>query len=186
VRHQATRAAQLQKKMEIVNIVQAVSFDCTFDLTDIVRKFDGKVDLPNNFNVVNIRLREKSFCQIFPNGKCIINGAKAFQEASELVSAYQCALQNMGYSVNILTCQVVNIIATYDHGKRVPLFKIAQKHKLLFEPEIFPAARVRMDDLKLTVNIFHTGKCVLLGAKAESVLTECVIRLQKLLESVAF
>jgi transcription initiation factor TFIID TATA-box-binding protein len=169
-----------------VNIIQAVSFDCTFDLTDIVRRFNGKVDLPSNFNAVNIRLREKSFCQIFPNGKCIVNGAKAFQEAGELVSAYQSTLQNMGYSANIVTGQVVNIIATYNHGKRVPLFKIAQKHKLLFEPEIFPAARVHMDDLRVTVNIFHTGKCVLLRAKSEAILTECIFRLQKLLESVGF
>jgi transcription initiation factor TFIID TATA-box-binding protein len=172
--------------MEIVNIVQAVSFDCTFDLTDIVRRFNGKVDLPSNFNAVNIRLREKSFCQIFPNGKCIVNGAKAFQEATDLVSAYQTALQNMGYSANIVKGQVVNIIATYNHGKRVSLFEIAQKHKLLFEPEIFPAARVRMDDLRITVNIFYTGKCVLLGAKSQAVLTECIFRLQKLLDSVGF
>jgi transcription initiation factor TFIID TATA-box-binding protein len=172
--------------MEIVNIVQSVVFDCSFDLTDIVKKFNDKVDLPTNFNAVNIRLKGKSFCQIYPNGKCIINGIKSMQESNELVSAYQSSLRDMGYSANIIKSQVVNIIATYNHGKRISLFEIAYKHKLWFEPEQFPAVRIRMEDLKITVNIFHTGKCVILGAKSEEVLTESVSRLQKILESEQF
>jgi transcription initiation factor TFIID TATA-box-binding protein len=172
--------------MEIVNIVNSVFFDCTFDLTDIVKKFSGEVDIPSKFNAVNIRLKTKSFCQIFPNGKCILNGIKSLQEVNEVVSTYQYTLQAMGYSANIISCQTVSIIATYNHGKRIPLFQIAQKHKLFFEPEIFPAARLRMDDIKVTVNIFHTGKCVILGARSEADLTECILRLQNLLESVTF
>jgi transcription initiation factor TFIID TATA-box-binding protein len=170
--------------MEIVNIVQSVTFDCTFNLTDIIRKFEGECELPAHFNALNIRLKEKSFCQIFPNGKCIINGIKTMEESNKLVSTYQETLKGMGYSANIVSSQVANIIATYNHGKRVPLFKIAQKNRLWFEPEIFPAARVRMEDLKITVNIFHSGKCMILGAKSESLLTECVRCLRKLLESV--
>jgi transcription initiation factor TFIID TATA-box-binding protein len=168
--------------MEIVNIVLSVVFDCSFDLTDIVKKFNGKVDLPTNFNAVNIRLKGKSFCQIYPNGKCIINGIKSIQESNELVSAYQSSLRHMGYSANITKSQVVNIIATYNHGKRISLFEIAHKHKLWYEPEQFPAARVRMEDLKITVNIFHTGKCVILGAKSEELITECTSRLRKILQ----
>ena len=172
--------------MEIVNIVQSVVFDCVFDLTHIANKFEGKLDLPSHFNALSIRLREKSFCQIFPNGNCIINGARSFDDSNEMVLAYQRALQNLGYSANIVSRQVVNIIATYNHGKRIPLFKIAQKNRLWFEPEIFPAARVRMYDLKITVNIFHTGKCMILGAKSVSAISECVVRLQKILESAQF
>jgi transcription initiation factor TFIID TATA-box-binding protein len=172
--------------MEIVNIVQSVVFDCTFDLTDIVKKFNGKIDLPSNFNAVNIRLKEKSFCQVFPNGKCIINGTKSVPESVEMITAYQRTLKDLGYSANILKCQVVNIIATYNYGQRISLFEIAEKHKLEFEPEFFPAARARMEDLRVTVNIFHTGKCVILGAKSEEILKECVLRLQKILESEEF
>ena len=172
--------------MEIVNIVLSVVFDCTFDLTHIVKKFEGEFDLPTHFNALNIRLGGASFCQIFPNGKCIMNGVKSLEESNQLLVAYQKTLRNIGYSANIVSSQVANIIATYNHGKRVPLFKIARKNSLWFEPEIFPAARVRMEDLKITVNIFHSGKCMILGAKSESVITECVVRLQKLLDTVQF
>ena len=170
--------------MDIVNIVMSLVFDCTFDLTDIVKEFEGELDLHTNFNALNIRLRKKSFCQIFPNGKCIINGIRSLEESSELISAYQRALRDMGYSANIVSSRVVNIIATYNHGKPLPLFELAKKNRLWLEPEIFPAARVRMEDLKITVNIFHSGKCMILGAKSEALLVECGTRLQDLLKSI--
>jgi TATA-box binding protein (TBP) (component of TFIID and TFIIIB) len=170
-----------QSRMAIVNVVSSVVFDCSFDLTHILKNFKGDVDTPYSFNAVNIRQNGKSFCQIYPNGKCIVNGGKSVAESESLISFYQQSLHGLGYSAKILKSQVVNIVAVHDHGKSIRLYDVAKNNRLFFEPEIFPAIKVRLSDHAVTIHIFHTGKCTILGAKAEQDVEKSVLYLQQLL-----
>jgi TATA-box binding protein (TBP) (component of TFIID and TFIIIB) len=76
----------------------------------------------------------------------------------------------------------VNIVARYIHHRPIKLFQLAQANRLEFEQELFPAVRLRFEDLKITVNIFRTGKCMILGAKGVLNLRRAVVRLQHVLE----
>ena len=59
---------------------------------------------------------------------------------------------------------------------------IARRHKLEFEPELFPAVRYRIGELGVTVNIFHTGKCTILGAKSVEIVSKAVHKIRDLLQ----
>ena len=63
------------------------------------------------------------------------------------------------------------------------LFYIAKKNRLQFEPELFPAVRYRIHDLKVTVSVFHTEKCTTLGAKTVVAVSQVVERIKKLLRT---
>jgi TATA-box binding protein (TBP) (component of TFIID and TFIIIB) len=76
----------------------------------------------------------------------------------------------------------VNIVATYHHKNSLNIRVLAERFRLLFEPELFPAALYRIHDLGVTINIFYTGKCVLLGAKSEKSVLLSIKKLEDLLQ----
>jgi transcription initiation factor TFIID TATA-box-binding protein len=52
----------------------------------------------------------------------------------------------------------------------------------MYEPEQFPGLIYRMDDPKVVILIFASGKLVCTGAKKEEDVPRAVAKLQKLLE----
>ena len=79
--------------------------------------------------------------------------------------------------------QIQNIVACYCYGKPLKLAEIATRNKLEFEPELFPAVRYRNNCLKVTVNIFHTGSCVILGAKSAETVSQIVDEIKKIIKN---
>ncbi len=81
------------------------------------------------------------------------------------------------------TIQIQNIVATGDLGGSVDLERIAYAlNKTIYDPEQFPGLIYRMDDPKVTVLIFTSGKFVLAGAKKEEETSRAATRLQETLE----
>ena len=91
-------------------------------------------------------------------------------------------VSDIGISAEYTNYSIQNIVATYDLKRKLDLATIATHHSLEFEPELFPAVRYRIKDLKVTVNIFHTGKCTILGAKTVEIVSEAVDRIKDLIE----
>jgi len=52
----------------------------------------------------------------------------------------------------------------------------------MYEPEQFPGLIYRMDDPKVVILLFASGKLVCTGAKKENEVHEAVAKLQKVLE----
>jgi len=52
----------------------------------------------------------------------------------------------------------------------------------MYEPEQFPGLIYRMDDPKVVMLLFASGKLVCAGARKESAVYEAVAKLQKILE----
>ena len=77
---------------------------------------------------------------------------------------------------------IQNIVACYKHTERISLERLARKYSLEYFPELFPAVRFRDDYRNVTVNIFHTGSCVILGAKTVSIVHETVAILKDLIK----
>jgi transcription initiation factor TFIID TATA-box-binding protein len=164
----------LQEKMEIRNVVTSVNFECKFDLKHLLASFKGDIEASRAFNAVILRINGKSFCQAFPNGKCIVSGGKSVEESTSLAEAYQSIFLDLGYSATISRLAVVNIVATFDLGRPVNLHNLAKANNFYFEPELFPAVKVRVQPLHTTLHIFHTGKCTILGATSEDVVNSSV------------
>ena len=77
---------------------------------------------------------------------------------------------------------------TVDLGEKVNLYKVAKvlKRLAMFEPEIFPALRYLKYN-PLCVNIFSSGKVVILGVKqikSHALLSEIVSDIKSVLATI--
>ena len=90
---------------------------------------------------------------IFKTGKCRIMGCKTRLLQSTLP-----------FKINNIKIQSITV--TKDLGKSVNLYKMAIKlgSEAMYEPELFPALRLLKFN-PLCVNIFSSGKIVILGIK---------------------
>lgn len=167
--------------MAIVNIITSVKFAHTFDLAHVAKSFDGRSEVSRHFNAVTLYLPDRRFCQVFGNGKCIVNGGTFKEEAEETVVLFRRVFRSMGYRAVILSQNIVNIVAKYDCKRRLKLQNIADAFNFWYEPEIFPAVRIRLKAINVTVNIFHSGKCMILGAKTEKHVQKCANFLTQIL-----
>jgi len=89
---------------------------------------------------------------------------------------------DLGIYTEYTNYNIYNIVATYDLKRKPHLATIASQHKLEFEPELFPAVRYRIENLKVTVNIFHTGKCTILGARTVEIVSKVVDHIKDLIQ----
>jgi len=79
--------------------------------------------------------------------------------------------------------RVQNIVASASLGGKIDLEKsVYQLEKTIYEPEQFPGLIYRMDQPKVVILIFSTGKLVITGAKKEQEVHEAVNKLQGRLE----
>ena len=92
-------------------------------------------------------------------------------------------VSNLGVDVSKMDYKVVNIIACYKRTTAVDLEGLSQSCKLEYFPELFPAVRYRDEDYRVTVNIFRTGNCVILGAKDFRIVEQITKRVKCMLEN---
>ena len=170
--------------MEIHRIITRLQYDCVFDLNFIQQNAPCVVKRTRCFNALTVTADASSYCQIFPNGKCIFNGGKCESDVTILISLYSHLLQLLNYSAIVTEQSIVNIVATYKHQQSVHLYFLCNHQDIQWEPELFPAAKYRINDLGVTVNIFASGKCVLLGAKSELLLSAALSKLQTILTNL--
>jgi len=171
------------KKMNIHNVVVSASLVNLLDLDDIENRYPGLCYRQPGFPSLNLKDTVSSLCQIFKNGKVIVIGGKSELEAKELFDSYLERVPKLGYDTKYSAYKIHNIVAYYNYGKPVSLVHLAQKPMVSYEPERFPAAvRYRLLDLKITANIFYSGKVVILGAKSLDDINAAVEKIKTLLE----
>jgi len=88
---------------------------------------------------------------IFQTGRCRVMGCKKPLDETTLP-----------FTIKHLTIQSVTV--TSDLKRVIDLYKLAAKMKSMYEPELFPALRC-LDYCPLCVNVFSSGKVVILGLK---------------------
>ena len=88
---------------------------------------------------------------IFQSGKCRIMGCKKPLIESTL-------------PFKITNIRLQSITVTANLNRTVNLYRLAERMKSMFEPELFPALRC-LDFNPLCVNVFASGKVVILGIR---------------------
>jgi transcription initiation factor TFIID TATA-box-binding protein len=79
--------------------------------------------------------------------------------------------------------QIQNIVASAGLGGYIDLEKVTYSLKrTMYEPEQFPGLIYRMEDPKVVILIFTTGKLVCTGAKKETEVHRAIAKLQETLE----
>ncbi len=156
--------------VRIENIVATVSLDQTLDLNLIERALPNVEYNPDQFPGLIFRLDSpKVTALIFKSGKMVVTGAKSTAELIRAVKKIARTLVKHGILiVGKPKIQVQNIVASANLGVEVALEKAAfLLPNSMYEPEQFPGLIHRMDDPKVVLLIFSSGKMVITGAKSE-------------------
>ena len=167
--------------MSVKNIVVSATGSSSIDLQKIEDSLPLFSERNRSFVSLNIKLEASSLCQLFRNGQIRVIGGTTEWGAKPIFDSYMKDLADLAHLVNYTGYKIQNIVACYKHPVPVSLENIERTIGLEYNPELFPAVRYRYNDRKVTVNIFHTGSCVILGAKDIDTISATVEKLKEIL-----
>ncbi len=171
--------------INIENVVATGALHQNIDLNSIVRVFPGVEYRPEQFPGLVYRLQKpKTTTLIFSSGKMVCTGAKSERQARKAVMKVVDELKGNGIVImSKPEIQIQNIVASVGLGGHVDLEKATYSLKrTMYEPEQFPGLIYRMDDPKVVILIFSSGKLVCTGAKKETEVHRAISKLQETLE----
>ena len=171
--------------IRIVNVVAAATLNQRIDLDAVVKSYPGVEYRPKQFPGLVFRLRRpKTATLIFNSGKMVCTGAKSEKEARRAVKKVVKELRKGGIIIiGKPEMEIVNIVASISLGGIIDLEKAVRPlGKTMYEPEQFPGLIYRMDEPKVVMLLFASGKLVCTGAKKEQDVYDAVHKVQRSLE----
>jgi len=177
--------ATIEDSIRIQNVVAAVTLNQRFDLNAIVKGNPGVEYNPERFPGLVFRLKKpKTAILIFSTGKMVCTGAKSEKKAIKAVKKVVRELKKGGIIIpGKPEIKVVNMVATANLSGKIELEEAAYNlGKTMYEPEQFPGLIYRMDDPKVVILLFASGKIVCTGATKEEDVHKAVAKLHKQVE----
>jgi len=140
------------------------------DLQAIALALTGSEYEPEQFPGLIYRLKEpKTAPLLFRSGKVVCTGAKSLDDVHKAIRKVAKQIEDAGIKVNTdPDVEVQNIVASSDLETKINLNAIAISlglEKVEYEPEQFPGLVYRIDDPKVVVLLFGSGKLVCTGAR---------------------
>jgi len=174
--------AEIKSQIKIENVVASTSIGEELDLTAIALAIDGTVYEPEQFPGLVYRLKDpKTATLLFRSGKVVCTGAKNLKDVKRAIKKVATEVEKTGMIVNKEPdIKVQNIVATSDLGIEINLNAIAITlglEKVEYEPEQFPGMVYRLDDPKVVVLLFGSGKLVCTGARKPEDAERAVLRI---------
>jgi transcription initiation factor TFIID TATA-box-binding protein len=131
---------------------------------------DGADYEPETFPGLIYRLKEpKTATLLFSSGKAVCTGAKSLDQVKLAIGNVTDNLRKVGISLdNEPEITVQNTVASSDLGQKINLNVIAITlglDRVEYEPEQFPGLVYRMDEPKVVLLLFGSGKLVCTGAR---------------------
>ncbi len=164
----------LVRKMDVKveNVVASATIGESFDLDKVNEVLEGSDYDPEKFKGVIFRIKEKELgtsVLVFSSGKLVITGALDEEEIMGTVDHLKDILEREGFFIlDEPIVEIQNIVATSDFGITLNLNSVAISlglEKIEYEPEQFPGLVYRMDEPKLVMLFFGSGKIVCTGGK---------------------
>jgi len=171
--------------IKIENVVASATLNQRVDLNAVVKGYPGVEYRPEQFPGLVFRLkRPKTATLIFNSGKMVCTGAKSEKEARSAVMKVVRELKKGGIIIiSKPELKIQNIVASGILGGMIDLEKAAYSlGKSMYEPEQFPGLIYRMDEPKVVILLFASGKLVCTGAKKEEYVYDAVHKLHGILE----
>jgi transcription initiation factor TFIID TATA-box-binding protein len=171
--------------VNIENVVASATLNQKVDLNAVVKGYPGVEYRPEQFPGLVFRLkRPKTATLIFNSGKMVCTGAKSEKESRGAVMKVIKELKKGGIIIiSEPELKIQNIVASASLGGMIDLEKAAfTLGKTMYEPEQFPGLIYRMDEPKVVILLFASGKLVCTGAKKEQDVYTAVEKLHVLLE----
>jgi transcription initiation factor TFIID TATA-box-binding protein len=178
-------------QIKVENVVASASIADNLNIRDISNILDEAEYEPEQFPGVIYRLREpKVAILIFRSGKVVCTGAKSPDLARHALELLTKRLKDAGVSVvKKPEITVQNMVATWDTGHAFDLTAITLSFgldRIEYEPEQFPGVVFRLEDPKMVMLFFGSGKVVCTGAKSVEELKRGVKIVAKELKAAGF
>lgn len=173
----------------VENIVASTSFAEKLDLDAIAQSLEDAEYEPEQFPGLVYRLETpKTATLLFRSGKANCTGAKNVKDVEKTVEIIGKKLKNLGVDVYENPKIVIqNIVAISDLGTELNLNEVAMGlglDKVEYEPEQFPGLVYRLDDPKVAMLLFGSGKIVCTGARKTEDVSLAVEKLSEELSSL--
>jgi transcription initiation factor TFIID TATA-box-binding protein len=179
---------KVKATISIENVVASATLNQKVDLNAVVKGYPGVEYRPEQFPGLVFRLkRPKTATLIFNSGKMVCTGAKSEKEARRAVMKVVKELKKGGIIIiSKPEMKIQNIVASGGLGGMIDLEKAAYTlgHSM-YEPEQFPGLIYRMQEPKVVILLFASGKLVCTGAKKEQDVYVAVEKLHTLLEETS-
>jgi len=176
---------KVKASISIENVVASATLNQKVDLNAVVKGYPGVEYRPEQFPGLVFRLkRPKTATLIFSSGKMVCTGAKSEKESRRAVMKVVKELKKGGIIIiSKPEMKIQNIVASGNLSGMIDLEKAAYTlGRSMYEPEQFPGLIYRMEDPKVVILLFASGKLVCTGAKKEEDVFVAVERLHVLLE----
>ena len=125
---------------------------------------------PKVFPGLVFRIKKpKTATLLFRSGKLVCTGAKALDQVKQAVELVVDSIRETGVTVDDYPeITVQNIVASADLGSPINLTSTVISlglERVEYEPEVFPGLVYRLDQPKVVMLLFGSGKLVCTGAK---------------------
>jgi transcription initiation factor TFIID TATA-box-binding protein len=106
---------------------------------------------------------------VFGSGKVVLTGAKSTDDLTKGLNILGDMIRNLGIDIPTkLTYTIQNIVTSADIGAVINLNKIAvglNLDRIEYEPEQFPGLVYRLEDPKVVILLFSSGRVIITGGK---------------------
>ena len=149
---------------------------------------DGADYEPEQFPGLIYRLKEpKTATLLFRSGKVVCTGAKSLDQVKLAIDKVMTQIRKAGIRLDSEPkIEVQNIVASSDLGQKINLNVIAITlglERVEYEPEQFPGLVYRLDEPKVVLLIFGSGKLVCAGARIPQDIEKAVDKITKELKA---
>lgn len=175
-------------KIRIENVVASLSLAEKLDLPAIALELEGAEYEPDQFPGVIYRLKQpKTAILLFGSGKVVCTGGKSMKEVEDSIRIVAQQVRKGGQKIKMHPAiQVQNIVASSDLESEINLNAIAVTlglDRVEYEPEQFPGLVCRMEEPRVVILLFGSGKLVCTGARKPSDIDVAVKKITKELQN---
>jgi len=185
------RSEKLGKASEIKieNIVATTAISNELDLNAIIEVLPDTKYEPEKFPGLTLRIKEpKAGNLLFHSGKVVCTGTKSLEDVELVIDQVCEKIKSVGFEVrNKPKIQVQNIVASADLHTTLNLSSIAiglGLDRVEYEPEVFPGLVYRVEEPKVVMLLFSSGKIICSGARKKEDIEDEVIPLKLELEKM--
>ncbi|MEI6840361.1 MAG: TATA-box-binding protein [Methanomicrobiales archaeon] len=154
--------------LKIQNIVMTGRIADSLDIQHIAEKLDGCVFTKKKFPGAVYHMKEpKIVALLFNSGKIVFTGITCMEDYQKGLGLLISQLDGLGIkTMAVPDISAKNMVCSYDTGLKINLTKVITTfayEKIEYEPEQFPGLVFRIDEPKIVVLIFSSGKIILTG-----------------------
>jgi transcription initiation factor TFIID TATA-box-binding protein len=171
-------------RARIENVVASTTLAVELDLPSIALSLDGAEYEPARFPGLIYRLKQpKTAILLFHSGKAVCTGGKSWKEVDDTIRTISALIRRGGQRILMHPkIQVQNIVATADLGSEINLNLVAITlglERVEYEPEQFPGLVCRLQEPRVVVLLFGSGRLVCTGARRPSDIQLAVQKITK-------